>query len=218
MMQDLLEVEWKQYVSLCRQFLLLHGQHLAQIDALKWSFIYASLTSMLRLWVMRNAIHPPHSPSTIFFTLRLLSNRRTLLTDHIELLRCCVRRVHLERPFDIDAWVVLPDHMHAVWSLPPGDSDYGGRWRAIKANFTKGLRKTNLIAPNEWRAAKEVLGHAGIWEPGYQSLRLRSEADRHACMTYCWGNPVKHGLVSEPYEWPYSSIHRDLPRISHAAE
>ncbi|MEL6642205.1 MAG: hypothetical protein AAFP98_13010 [Pseudomonadota bacterium] len=124
----------------------------------------------------------------------------------------------MDHPFDVDAWVVLPDHMHAIWTLPEDGSTAGTRWGAIKSKFTRGLRKARVVSPFELRAAKQVLGHSGIWQPGFRELHLRSEDERHACTTYCWGNPVKHGLVGEPYEWPYSSIHRDRPRMSHAAE
>jgi len=77
--------------------------------------------------------------ATYFFTVTLLDRRADTLTKHIDLLRDTLRKVRATRPFHIDAWVVLPDHMHAVWTLPPGDADYSGRWRAIKTRFSKGL-------------------------------------------------------------------------------
>ena len=78
---------------------------------------------------------------TYFFTYNLLERKSALLVEHIDLLRESVRVVKAQRPFHIDAWVVLPDHMHTVWTLPEGDADYSGRWRAIKIAFAKGLPK-----------------------------------------------------------------------------
>ena len=72
---------------------------------------------------------------TYFFAVNLLEHRRSLLTDHIEALRVVVRRTRVRHPFHIDAWVVLPDHLHWVWTLPPGDTDYSVRWKAIKIVF-----------------------------------------------------------------------------------
>ena len=79
---------------------------------------------------------------TYFFTVNLLERRRDLLVAHIDALRNAVRKVRLKRPFHIDAWVVLPDHMHAVWTLPADDSDYSTRWKAIKIAFANTLPKT----------------------------------------------------------------------------
>lgn len=77
-----------------------------------------------------------------FFTVNLLERQRTLLTDHVDLLRDSVRRVRRLHPFHIDAWVVLPDHMHCIWTLPPDTDDFPMRWRLIKLIFSKGLPRT----------------------------------------------------------------------------
>jgi putative transposase len=76
---------------------------------------------------------------TFFFTVNLLDRRSDLLVTQIGILRVAVRRMRTRTPFRIDAWVVLPDHMHCLWTLPPGDADFPGRWRAIKTGFVKGL-------------------------------------------------------------------------------
>ncbi len=76
-----------------------------------------------------------------FFTVNLLERRgNALLTDRIDLLRDAVRRVRRTRPFAIDAFAVLPDHMHAVWTLPPDDDDFSTRWRLIKTFFARGVK------------------------------------------------------------------------------
>ena len=72
---------------------------------------------------------------TYSFTVTLLERRRSLLTDHMEAFRVAVRRTGSRHPFHIDAWVVLPDHLHCVWTLPLGDADYSVRWKAIKIAF-----------------------------------------------------------------------------------
>jgi putative transposase len=77
--------------------------------------------------------------ATYFFTVTLRDRRTSRLVQHVALLRSAVRDVRLRRPFSIDAVVVLPDHLHTIWTLPPGDADYSGRWRAIKARFSRAL-------------------------------------------------------------------------------
>jgi len=77
---------------------------------------------------------------TYFFTATLIAAAIQKFTCHIELLREAVRATKQRQPFEIIAWVVLPDHLHAVWILPIDDSDYSGRWRAIKSHFVRGLK------------------------------------------------------------------------------
>ena len=92
-------------------------------------------------------VRPKITGATVFFTVRLARGGSTLLTQHIDLLRHAVRETLATRPVEINAWVVLPDHMHAVWTLPAGDRDYGGRWGAIKARFTVALRNRGVTVP-----------------------------------------------------------------------
>ena len=98
-----------------------------------------------------------------FFTVNLLERQRSLLTDHIDLLRDSVRRVKRLYPFHIDAWVVLPDHMHCVWTLPPDSDDFSVRWRLIKLLFSKGLPRTERLSASRRKRAER-----GIW----QSFRI----------------------------------------------
>jgi putative transposase len=138
-----------------------------------------------------------------FFTVNLLERKSRLLVDHIELLREAVRAVRARRPFHIDAWVVLPDHMHTVWTLPEGDANYSGRWKAIKIAFAKGLPKTERLSTV--RAAK---GERAIWQRRFWEHTIRDEADYAAHVDYVHINPLKHGLVQHVADWPYSSFHR----------
>ena len=144
---------------------------------------------------------------TYFFTVNLLERRKHLLVDQVEALREAVRATKAKRRFHIDAWVVLPDHMHAVWTLPPGDGDYSGRWRAIKIAFTKALPAT------EFRSATRLArGERGIWQRRFWEHTIRDETDYAAHVDYVHINPVKHGLVSCLADWPYSSFHSFVAR------
>jgi REP element-mobilizing transposase RayT len=84
---------------------------------------------------------------SLFFTVNLLGRRSDLLATQIRALRDTIRRVRLHAPFDIDAWVVLPDHMHCLWTLPAGDADFPGRWPAIKTAFSKTLPARESRSP-----------------------------------------------------------------------
>ena len=88
-----------------------------------------------------------------FFTVALADRRSDLLVREIALLRDACRKVLAARPVRVDAMVVLPDHLHAVWTLPEGDSDFSRRWAAIKARFSRAARRAGLIPPGVWGAA-----------------------------------------------------------------
>ncbi len=147
----------------------------------------------------------PHVPgASIFFTVTLQERGTRLLVEHVARLREAVAVTRAERPFQIDAWVVLPDHMHCVWTLPEGDRDFSTRWRLIKSRFSRALPMGNL------RQSHHARQERGIWQRRFWEHHIRDEGDRLAHVNYCWVNPVKHGLVERPEDWPYSSIHRDL--------
>lgn len=140
---------------------------------------------------------------TYFFTVNLLDRKSALLTEHIAELREAVRSVRQRQPFHIDGWVVLPEHMHAIWTLPPGDADYSSRWRAIKKAFSKAL-------PNiEYRSQASIeRNERGIWQRRFWEHTIIDEADYAAHMDYIHYNPVKHGWAGTVGEWPFSSFHR----------
>lgn len=138
--------------------------------------------------------------STLFFTVNLRSRRSDLLTRHVGALRQAVADVQQKQPFIINAWVVLPEHMHCIWTLPPGDKDFSQRWRALKRYFTQALRMQN------------------IWQPRFWEHTLRDERDYRRHVDYCYFNPVKHGWVACVQEWPYFSFHRDVRRGLYPAD
>ena len=139
---------------------------------------------------------------TFFFTVTLKDRRSSALTDNIDLLRDAFQRARERQPFKIDAIVVLPDHLHTIWTLPDGDSDFSGRWRSIKAGVTRDLVKRGHAASQNRK------GEYDIWQRRFWEHTVRDDADRERCTNYIHLNPVRHGLVSAPVQWPFSSFHR----------
>jgi putative transposase len=140
-----------------------------------------------------------------FFTVNLLERRRTLLADHIAALREAVATTRQNHPFTIDAFVVLPDHLHAVWTLPPGDSDFSTRWRLVKSRFARALPKQERLS-----AVRAARAERGIWQRRFWEHLIRDEGDYARHIEYCCINPVKHRLVARVRDWPHSSFHRDV--------
>ena len=141
---------------------------------------------------------------TVFFTVNLLERGdNDLLVRHVDALHEAVRRARADRPFAIVAWVVLPDHMHAIWTLPDDDSDYATRWDAIKARFSQSIPATEYRNPS--RIAR---GERGNWQRRYWEHTIRDERDLANHIDYIHINPVKHGFVTRACDWPHSSIHR----------
>ncbi len=137
-----------------------------------------------------------------FFTVTLQDRQSRLLTDHIDLLRTAFRITRHRRPFVIDAIVILPEHLHTVWTLPPGDADYSGRWRSIKGRFTREVRKAGTRLP------RHASGEHALWQRRFWEHTIRDDRDLERHVEYIHYNPVKHGHVSTVADWPYSSFHR----------
>jgi putative transposase len=145
---------------------------------------------------------------TYFFTVNLLQRYpNDLLVRHIELLRTAVREVRENWVFHIDAWVILPDHMHCVWTLPPGDDDITNRWRLIKQGFSKALPMTECRS-----SVRMARGERGIWQRRFWEHAIRDDRDYAAHVDYCHINPLKHGYVKRVADWPYSTFHRYVER------
>ena len=143
------------------------------------------------------------SGATYFFTVNLADRHRRLLTDNAHVLRTVMRTVQRRHPFHVDAIVILPDHLHAVWTLPSDDADYPVRWALIKAGFSRRIPRGEQSSAS--RAAK---GERGIWQRRYWEHMIRDETDFARHVDYVHYNPVKHGYARCAVEWPYSSIHR----------
>ncbi|MCB5195432.1 REP-associated tyrosine transposase [Deefgea salmonis] len=141
---------------------------------------------------------------TWFFTVNLLQRRgNDLLVREIETLRHVVWQVRKRHPFTIDAWVVLPEHLHAVLTLPPDDADFSLRWRLIKSGFSRALPKTEHLS-----VVRQKTGERGIWQRHYWEHLIRDELDYQRHVDYVHVNPFKHGLVKRVSDWPYSTFHR----------
>lgn len=154
---------------------------------------------------MSGYVRPRVAGASVFFTVTLQERGGWVLVDEVARLREAVAMTKAERPFRIDAFVVLPDHLHRVWTLPEGDSDFSTRWRLIKARFSRGLPMGARRASHKRRQER------GIWQRRFWEHHIRSEDDFAAHVNYCWINPVKHALVARPEDWPFSSVHRDGP-------
>ena len=102
---------------------------------------------------------------------------------------------------------MLPDHLHAIWTLPEGDDDYATRWNLIKARFSRCLAPAPERSPSK-RARREK----GIWQRRYWEHRIRDEADYERHVDYLHFNPVKHGYVTRVANWPHSSFHQFVKR------
>jgi putative transposase len=137
---------------------------------------------------------------TYFFTVTLADRTSSVLVDHIGALRAAFRAGRRERPFTIDAIVILPDHLHAIFTLPNADADFSGRWRRIKGHFS-----SHMIASGV--STRRPNGDFALWQRRFWEHTIRDERDFVRHVDYIHFNPVKHGLVSRVRDWPYSSFH-----------
>jgi putative transposase len=144
--------------------------------------------------------------ATYFFTL-VTHNRRKILcqSENIDLLRKSFRYVMQKHPFKIDAIVILPDHLHCIWTLPEGDADFSTRWRLIKSYFS---RQCDMKYQGEISASRQHKQEKAVWQRRFWEHQIRDERDFISHVDYIHYNPVRHGLVDAPKDWQYSSFHR----------
>lgn len=145
------------------------------------------------------------SGGSYFFTVNLAQRGSDLLVREIDVLRAAYREVMAEHPLRCDAMVVLPDHLHAVWTLPDGDDDYSVRWKKMKGAFSKALPERFEVS-----ASKARKGERGIWQRRFWEHCIRDADDFAQHVAYCHWNPVKHGYVERAEDWPYSTVHRAI--------
>ena len=153
---------------------------------------------------------PPRSTRPVFFTVCLAQRGSTALVDHLTILRAAVRDTLADRPLESIAWVVLPDHLHAIWRLPIDDMNYSQRWGRIKARFSRDARRAGLIPPPPRPGFQPRKGELGIWQQRFWEHHCRDAQDLERHLHYCWLDPVRHGHVERPADWAASSIHRDI--------
>lgn len=150
---------------------------------------------------------------TFFFTVNLADRSSRLLIERVDLLRQAIRYTRTRHSFTIEAVVVLPEHMHAIWTLPLGDKDYALRWRLIKSFFSRG------VVPLERRSTSRIKkGEREIWQRRYWEHTIRDDIDFERHCDYIHYNPVKHGHVTSALEWPYSSLRRFIARGIYPAD
>jgi len=149
-----------------------------------------------------------HEGITYFFTV-VTYKRRPFLCDEQSrrFLKETINDVTTKRPFTIDAWVLLPDHLHCIWTLPAGDGDYSARWGLIKAGFSKRMNGAAGEGRPVANASRDTHRESAYWQRRFWEHLIRDQDDLNAHMDYVHYNPVKHGLVASPAAWKFSSFH-----------
>ncbi len=141
---------------------------------------------------------------TFFFTV-VTYKRRPIFKEEssVNLLRVCIKEVAETNPFEETAFVLLLDHLHTIWTLPDGQSDYSTRWKLIKGAFSQRYFSPGLNALPESMTKK---GEKGIWQRRFWEHAIRDQDDYNVHCDYIHYNPVKHGLVLSPSEWKHSTF------------
>lgn len=142
-----------------------------------------------------------------FFTVVTLGRRNILATkENIRSFTKAMNQVQRQYPFTLEALVMLPDHLHALWTLPEGDSNYAKRWGLIKALFSKEVKgklsQNEVINPSRIKRRE-----TNVWQRRFWEHAIRNDDDFQKHFDYIHYNPVKHGLVDRVIEWPYSTFH-----------
>lgn len=137
-----------------------------------------------------------------FFTLALADRNSDLLTKYAKSLGHSFRRAKKNNPFTTKAIVILPEHLHVIWELPDDDCDFSTRWRQVKTYFLQEVLEFNEPL------LKNRRNQYSLWQRRFWEHRIRDETDLSAHVDYIHYNPVKHGLVQNVIDWPYSSFHR----------
>ena len=158
-----------------------------------------------RRWAMRYR-RSRATGGCYFFTV-VTFRREKILTreDNVQLLRDGMRRIMRAHPFCIDAFVLLPDHLHCIWTLPNGDADFSLRWRLIKSDFSRRCKGNSTYVPPASRRRKN---ERAIWQRRFWEHQIRDAHDFRRHVEYIHYNPVRHKYAAEPQGWPFSSFHK----------
>lgn len=145
---------------------------------------------------------------TYFFTVVTYLRQKILTDEYIrQALQKAITETQEKHPFTIDAWILLPDHLHCLWTLPKDDANFSKRWGIIK-------RKVSLACANQYKnekwltPSKRKHRESTLWQRRFWEHKIRDENDFEKHVDYIHYNPVKHGLCEQPKSWPYSTIHR----------
>ncbi len=141
-----------------------------------------------------------------FFTV-VTHDRRPFLTSpaNVSLLRSSFKKVMIRHPFSIEAAVVMPDHIHVIWKLPTEDNDYATRWRLIKSHFSRNCGQDCKAERDPSRMSRK---QQAVWQHRFWEHCIRDQNDYARHIEYIHYNPVKHGYVTAPVDWPHSSFRR----------
>ena len=153
--------------------------------------------------------------ATYFFTVVTYERQRILCEPVSRVaLRDAIHNTQSLHPFLINVWVLLPDHLHCLWTLPDGDYDFSKRWGMVKSNFTKRMKQVGWASPTENNQSPSRTRHreAFIWQRRFWEHQIRNQQDFNRHCDYIHYNPVKHGLVDDPKKWEYSTIHRFIEK------
>jgi len=147
---------------------------------------------------------------TYFFTVVTYQRRKILCDENVRsALRNAIQKTRLSYPFDIDAWVLLPDHLHCMWTLPADDSDFSKRWAMIKRSVTKqcatGYHRDELMNQSKLKRKEST-----IWQRRFWEHQIHNEQDYQQHFDYIHYNPVKHAYVPTVKDWSHSSFHRHV--------
>ena len=147
------------------------------------------------------------TPGASYFFTVVTHNRRKILCqpENADLLRNAFRYVMQKHPFKIDAIVILPEHLHCIWTLPEGDADFSSRWRLIKSYFS---RQCDIQYQGKISESRQNKKEKAVWQRRFWEHLIRDERDFTSHVDYIHYNPVRHGLVDAPKDWQYSSFHR----------
>ena len=151
------------------------------------------------------------TPGATFFFTVVTYGRRPLFESRTarELLGHAWRSVAVDHRFETIAFVLLHDHLHCLWGLPPGDADFSARWGEIKLRFTK--RWIDVGGTEEdVTDSQGRRGRRGVWQPRFWEHQIRNERDLAIHLDYIHYNPVKHCYVGRPKDWPHSSFLRHV--------
>jgi putative transposase len=146
-----------------------------------------------------------------FFTVVTHHRQKILLNEDIRTaLRASVNEVRQTMPFKVEAWVLLPDHLHCIWTLPENDDNYSLRWLLIKRGVSKQCK--SYFDEKKQSKSRKSRHESTLWQRRFWEHHIRDEEDFERCMNYVHLNPVKHGYVKRPVDWLYSTFHRCVKR------
>ena len=153
--------------------------------------------------------------ASYFFTVNTYRRRAILTHPAVRLaLREAIEHTRRSLPFVIDAWVLLPDHLHTIWTLPEDDAAFGKRWGIIKSFVSR--KCTQVFDIDEPRSESRIKRRENdFWQRRFWEHQLRDEIDYARHVDYIHFNPVKHGYVTRAIDWPYSTFHKFVLRAAY---